>query len=101
MSDLDNDESEQVHVEQLIEIPPVDDITSGCITWERPIGLITWGLLLTSVHINHLYLQYILPTVGVLLFYYGTSSLRCENKWFRATLIFAITKSARSRTWPT
>ncbi len=96
MSELDNIESQQVHIAQSVEIASVEDVPGGANTWGTPIGLIAWGLLLTSIKINHLYLQYILPTIGVLLFYYGSRSLRRENKWFRATWIFAIIMMARN-----
>ena len=94
MSEFDDKESVQVDFEQSNEITPAEAAEGGVNTWSKPIGLITWGLLLTSFHINHLYLQYILPTIGVLLFYCGARSVRCENKWFRATWIFAIVMMA-------
>lgn len=56
------------------------------------IGFITWGFILTTLHLNFIYLQYILPTIGVLLIFFGFRSLRNENKYFKAVWVLSIVK---------
>jgi hypothetical protein len=66
----------------------------------KPIGLIIWGLLLTSMTLNFLLLQYILPTIGVILLFQGFRSLRTENKWFHVAYLMAtITLLAQVVVW--
>jgi hypothetical protein len=83
---------DQQIVEQLGEIPPPEDEISNINPWEKPIGFITWGFILTTFHLNNLKLQYILPSIGVILIYLGFRSLRKENKYFKTAWILAIVK---------
>lgn len=62
--------------------------------WSRPILLITWGILLTTITFNFLGLQYILTTVGMALMYLGFRALRRENRYFRAAYILAAVRAA-------
>lgn len=60
--------------------------------WRKPMFLICWGLALTSFTLNFLYLNYILPAVGVVLLWLGFRMLRRTNTalrfaWVIATLL--------------
>jgi hypothetical protein len=83
---------DQQMIEQLGEIIPPEDEIQGINPWSKPIGFITWGLILTTVHLNFLYLQYFLPTIGVILMFLGFRSLRNENKYFKVLWILSIIK---------
>lgn len=58
----------------------------------KPIGLIIRGLVLTSMTLNVLLLQYILPTIGIISLFWGFRSLRKENKWFYVVYLMASIK---------
>lgn len=58
--------------------------------WSKSIGSIAWGFSLTTLHLNFLYLQYILPTIGTALIFLGFRSLRNENRYFKTVYIFSI-----------
>ena len=90
MSKLDQNEFEQEYIDQQEEIIPALNVSGENNKWSREVGFIAWGLLLTSAQINHLYLQFILPTIGVLLLFSGTRSLRGENKRFHTAYILSI-----------
>ena len=79
-------------VEQLSELVPNEDRIYNANPWRKPITLITWGLILTTISLKFLWLQYILPAIGVLLLYLGFRSLRRENKWFKGAYILAVLK---------
>lgn len=48
--------------------------------WRSALRQILWGIALCSFTINALYLQYILPTIGMALLVTGFRSLRLENR---------------------
>ena len=47
--------------------------------WRRALLLICWGIALTTITLNFLNLQYILPAVGSVLLCLGFRSLRRET----------------------
>ena len=51
--------------------------------WREPLWRVCWGLALTTITLNFLYLQYILPALGVVLLYLGFRALWRENGWFQ------------------
>lgn len=60
--------------------------------WRDAISYITWGLILTSFTLNFFMLQYILPTIGVILLYLGARNLRKVNHWFFTAWILTMIK---------
>jgi hypothetical protein len=74
------------------ELYPSEEEIRNMNPWSKPIGLIIWGFILTTLHLNFLYLQYIMPTIGVILLFLGFQSLKHENKYFRAAWILSILK---------
>lgn len=83
-------EFDQQIIDKLIEIDPPEDQVSNINPWSKPIEFITWGLILTTLHLNFLYLQYLLPIIGVIMIFLGFRSLRNENKYFKILWIFSI-----------
>jgi hypothetical protein len=83
---------DQQMIDQLSELPPPEEEIRKINPWSKPIGFITWGFILTTLHLNFIYLQYILPTIGVLLIFFGFRSLRNENKYFKAVWVLSIVK---------
>jgi hypothetical protein len=70
MSEKDFDFDQQM-IDHLSEIIPPEEEIRTTNPWSNPIGFITWGLILTTLHLNFIYLQYILPTIGVTLIFLG------------------------------
>lgn len=83
---------DQQMIDQLSELTPPEEEIRKTNPWSKPIGFITWGFILTTLHLNFIYLQYILPTIGVILIFLGFRSLRNENKYFKTVWILSIVK---------
>lgn len=66
-----------------------ENLTDNTNSWENPITDIAWGFALTSITLNFLWLQYILPTIGTVLIFTGARSLRKENKYFTWAYFFS------------
>ena len=82
----------------LSELPP-EDVIDAVTPWKRAVNRILVGIALSTVTLNFLCLNYILPAVGMLLVLLGFRSLRRENRSFavgyvltmlRALLLYAI-----------
>ena len=52
------------------------------------------GMVMTTITLNFLYLNYILPTVGIMLIYLGMRTLRSGNHYFRLGWLAALGKLA-------
>lgn len=57
--------------------------------WKRALKLLCWGLALTSITLNFLYLDYLLPTLGGVLAWLGFRSLRRQNAPFQAGYVLS------------
>lgn len=69
-------------MDSLSDLPPSPEMVAAVTPWREAMTRILWGLFLITFHLNNLYLQYILPAVGVVLLYLGFRSLRQSNRWF-------------------
>ncbi len=65
----------------LPELPP-DPIAEAVTPWKQATNRILIGLALTSITLNFLLLQYLLPAIGSVLLLLGFRTLRAENRWF-------------------
>lgn len=83
---------DKLMIEQLSYVTPPEEEIKKINPWSNPIGFITWGFILTTLHLNFLYLQYILPVIGVILIFLGFRSLRNENKYFKIAWLLSILK---------
>ena len=75
------------------ELPP-DDIARDVTPWRRAIGNILGGSAMCSITLNFFCLNYLLPTIGVILQLLGFRPLRRENRWFRACWLLAVLRAA-------
>ncbi len=82
----DHDRLDDLLRDSLPELPP-EDIVAGVTPWRKAMKRVLWGLGLTSVTLNFLYLQYFLPTLGLVLGLLGFRALRRENRWLRACFV--------------
>ena len=92
MNERDDLRFDALLTEDLSALPPGDNDLAN--PWEGPIQRIALGLALTTLHLNFLWLEYILPTVGTLLLFLGFRSLRRENRWFTAAWFLSGLKMA-------
>lgn len=79
--------------ELLSELPPQRE-EPMINPWRRPVFLLLWGILLTTVTLDFLYLDMILPAVGGVLMYLGLRSLRRENTGFKTAWILSTVRLA-------
>lgn len=75
------------------ELPP-DDVARDVTPWRRAIGNILGGSAMCSITLNFFCLNYLLPTIGVILQLLGFRPLRRENGWFRACWLLAVLRAA-------
>ena len=75
------------------ELPP-DDVARDVTPWHRAISRILGGSALCAITLNFFCLNYLLPTIGVILHLLGFRPLRRENRWFRACWLLAVLRAA-------
>lgn len=63
--------------------PPPDDLLSDITPWRQAMHRVLVGLALTSVTLNFLCLDYLLPAVGYVQLLLGLRALRKENGFFK------------------
>lgn len=76
--------------ENLSDLPPAPNLTREINPWRKAFHRILWGLALNNITLNFLKLQYILPTIGILLLLLGFRTLRRENNYFKAGWVLTI-----------
>lgn len=72
---------------------PPDNFVAKVTPWEKSMERILIGLALTTIVLNFLYLNYILPAIGMVLSILGFRMLRTENKWFLICYIATIIRA--------
>ena len=80
--DLDN-----ALINSIPELPP-DDIVKEVTPWRKAMNRSLVGLALTTITLNFLGLNYVLPAVGTILTLLGFRALRGENGWFKGCLLY-------------
>lgn len=94
MGNYQNDRAlESMLQEQLSELPP-DDVVQAVTPWRTAINRILTGFALGAIKLNFLGLNYLLPTVGMVLILLGFRTLRRENKWFSACWVLTLIQCA-------
>lgn len=71
-----------------------EEIVNNVTPWKKAMKRILWGIALSTVTFNVLYLNYILPAIGLILILFGYRALRCENKWFNMCFIASAGRAA-------
>ena len=61
--------------------------------WERAMGRVLMGIILTSLALNFWCLDHILPAIGTVLMVLGFRALRKENPWFRSGYLLAAVRA--------
>lgn len=79
-----------LYLEEIIESPPPSDLSDEFTPWRKAMNRILWGTGLTTLTLNFLNLDTILPAIGILLMVLGYRTLRNENKWFKAAYMITV-----------
>lgn len=86
--DLDN-----ALINSIPELPP-DDIVKEVTPWRKAMNRSLLGLALTTITLNFLGLNYVLPAVGAILMLLGFRALRVENGWFMGCWTITVVRTA-------
>lgn len=91
-------EFDQILYQGANELPPEQESGGPPTPWRKALTLVCWGIILTSISLNFLLLQYILPAVGSVLLCLGIRSLRRGNRWlglaFGLSVLLLVIRSA-------
>lgn len=71
--------------------PPVD---ANRVYHPEALRRVLAGIMLTALTLNMLGLNYLLPTIGVILQLLGFRALRNENRWFKGCYVLSIIRTA-------
>lgn len=82
MTDFNERQLEELLQTSLPETSLVENLT-GINPFGAAIDKIIAGMVMTTITLNFWGLNYIIPTMGLLLIYLGMRTLRTGNGWFR------------------
>ena len=85
----DSDFEEQLHA-AFSELPPTDHLVTQITPWNRSMKMILWGMALNAMTLPILCLNYILPTIGIFLLFFGFRSLQSENHYFHSCKVITL-----------
>jgi hypothetical protein len=74
------------------ELPP-DDIVHEVTPWRKAMDRILTGMALCAITLNFLALDFLLPTIGMILLLLGFRTLRSENGWFKGCWILTLLRT--------
>ena len=89
---MDDQEFETMLESNLSEVPP-DDIVRNVTPWKKSMNRVLIGMALTTLTLEFWYLNYIFPTIGIILLLLGFRALKHENKWFGICFIISIIRA--------
>ena len=92
MTGPERDEFDRMIAQEIAGTVPSQGVVEEVNPWREPIGRIAWGLALTGITLNFLYLDYLLPAVGVVLQYLGFRALRRNGVEFRLAWLLSIVR---------
>ena len=75
-------------LEEIIEAHPIADMPQDVNPWSKAMNRVLWGTGLTTLTLNFLHLDTILPAIGIILLLLGYRTLRNENGWFKTACRF-------------
>lgn len=80
-------------LEQTVSELPPEDIVAEVTPWKKSMHRVLIGLALSSLTLNFLCLNYVLPAIGMILMLLGYRTLKEENGWFRGCFILTLIRS--------
>lgn len=91
MADNEFDGLDRLIEDSLDNLPP-DDIVDHVSAGKTAFDLIIAGLALSTITLNFLALNYILPMIGIVLLLLGLRRLRGENGWFMVCFVISAVR---------
>lgn len=92
MTGPERDEFDRMIEQEIAGTIPSQGVVEEVNPWHEPIDRIAGGLALTGITLNFLYLDYLLPAVGVVLQYLGFRALRRNGVDFRLAWVLSIVR---------
>lgn len=92
MTGPERDEFDRMIEQEIAGTIPSQSVVEEVNPWHEPIDRIAGGLALTGITLNFLYLDYLLPAVGVVLQYLGFRALRRNGVDFRLAWVLSIVR---------
>ncbi len=89
---MSEEELDELLKSSLPDLPP-QDVVDEVTPWRRAMNRVLVGLGLTTITLNFLWLDYLLPAVGMVLLLLGFRALRRENPWFRTCWGIAVLRA--------
>ena len=80
-------------LEDIVEVPPAGDMPQDINPWRKAMNRVLWGTCLTTLTLNFLNLDTILPAIGLILLLLGYRTLRNENGWFKTAYIISAARA--------
>ena len=93
--DLERSDSFDELLEESLPALPPEDVAAEVTPWKRAMKRVLTGMALCTVTLNFLYLDYLLPAIGMVLTLLGFRALRRENGWFMACFLTAALRAAQ------
>lgn len=88
-----NDREFDMFLEEIVEEPSASDMSKDINPWRKAMNRVLWGTGLTTLTLNFLNLDTILPTIGLVLLILGYRTLRNENGWFKTAYIVSAVRA--------
>lgn len=88
----ENQNLDKLLEEALTEQPPENDVVMEITPFRKAMNLVLIGLALSTLTLDFIYLNYILPTIGIVMMLLGFRSLRRENGGFKTCWILSIVR---------
>ena len=88
-----NDREFDMLLEDIIEEPSASDMPQDINPWRKAMNRVLWGTGLTTLTLNFLKLDTILPAIGLVLLILGYRTLRNENGWFKTAYIISTVRA--------
>ena len=88
-----NDREFDMFLEDIIEEPAASDMPLDINPWRKAMNRVLWGTGLTTLTLNFLNLNTLLPALGLILLLLGYRTLRNENGWFKIAYIISTLRA--------
>ena len=92
MTGPEQDRLDEMIERQMAGTVPGEAVVEEVNPWYEPITRIVTGMALTGITLNFLYLQYLLPTLGIVLQYLGFRTLRRSGPAFRLAWALSLVR---------
>ena len=79
-----------LYLEDMMDNPPPADLSNEFTPWRSAMNRVLWGTALTTLTLNFLNLDTILPAIGIIMMVLGYRTLRRENNWFKTAWIITV-----------